>query len=117
MQAHYYIAFSILSTALEDSSFGLKGIHIANTILNYFYLGLLIWLYPCAIVGFALFTIYMTVSALVLAFKGLDQLVKEHKGSLGLGDFFKDAIFWKIVGSTTLYVFASLLFVSQAPCH
>jgi chitin synthase len=104
MQAHYYIAFSILSTALEDPSFGLKGINIANIILNYFYLGLLImcfilalgnrpqgskWGYTLAIVGFALITIYMTVSALVLAFKGLDQLEKEHKGSLGLGDFFQ----------------------------
>jgi chitin synthase len=38
----YSIAFSILSTALEDPSFGLKGIHIANIILNCFYLGLLI---------------------------------------------------------------------------
>jgi chitin synthase len=56
------------------------------------------------------------VSALVLAFKGLDQLVKDSKGSLYLGDFFSDVIFWNIVLSLAatlgLYVFASLIFVS-----
>jgi chitin synthase len=72
----------------------LKGIYITNIILNYCYLGLLImcfilalgnrpqgseWPYTFAIVGFAFITIYMTVSALVLAFKGLDQLVKDSR--------------------------------------
>jgi len=119
---------------LEDPSFGLKGIHIANILLNYFYLGLLImcfilalgnrpqgaiWGYTLAIIGFGLITIFMTVSALLLAFKGLDQLVKEHKGSLSLGDFFSDSIFRNIVLSLAatlgLYVFASLIFVSRFP--
>jgi chitin synthase len=69
MQAHYYIAFSILSHTLEDPSFGLKGINIVNIFLNYFYLGLLImcfilslgnrpqgsnWGYTLAIIGFGL---------------------------------------------------------------
>jgi chitin synthase len=126
MQVHYYIAFSILSSALEDPSFNLKGIHVANIILNYCYPGLLImcfvlalgnrppgstWPYTFAIVGFAFITIYMTVSALVLAFKGLDQLVKDNKGSLDLGDFFSNAISWNIVLSLAatlgLYMFAS----------
>lgn len=77
MQANFYISFIILSDALEDDSFGLKGINIANVILEYFYLGLLItcfilslgnrpqgskWGYTTAIVGFGLITIYMTVS-------------------------------------------------------
>ena len=131
LQAHYYIAFSILSHALEDPSFGLKGINVANIFVNYFYLGLLImcfilalgnrpqgsnWGYTLAIVGFGLITIFMTVSALLLAFKGLDQLVKAHKGGLSLGDFFSDSIFRNIVLSLAatlgLYVFASLIFVS-----
>ena len=109
LQAHYYIAFSILSHALEDPSFGLKGI---NIFVNYFYLGLLImcfilalgnrpqgsnWGYTLAIVGFGLITIFMTVSALLLAFKGLDQLVKAHQGGLSLEDFFSDSIFRNIV--------------------
>jgi chitin synthase len=132
IQAHYYIAFSILSTALEDPTFGLKGIHIANILLDYFYLGLLImcfilalgnrpqgskWPYTLAIIGFGFITIYMTVSALVLAFKGLDQLVKDNKGSLTSGDFFSNPIFRNIVLSLAatlrLYVFASLIFVSR----
>lgn len=40
---NYYIAFTILSNALEDPSFNLGGwIHVLNVILNYFYLGLLV---------------------------------------------------------------------------
>ena len=77
MQANYYIAFAILAKAMEDESFGLKGINIFNIILNYFYVGLLIacfilslgnrpqgakWFYTGAMIGFALITIYMTVS-------------------------------------------------------
>lgn len=62
---------------MEDKSFNLRGINIVNVILNYFYLGLLImcfilslgnrpqgskWGYTMAIVGFAIVTVYMTVS-------------------------------------------------------
>lgn len=61
---------------MEDPSFHLKGIHVANVILEYFYLGLLImcyilalgnrpqgakWFYTLAFIGFAIITIYMTV--------------------------------------------------------
>lgn len=61
---------------MEDPSFNLKGIHVVNIILNYFYMGLLImcfilslgnrpqgakWGYTTAIIGFGLVTIYMTV--------------------------------------------------------
>jgi chitin synthase len=75
-QANYYIAFKILSEALEDNAFKLKGIHIVNIILDYVYLGLLImcfilslgnrpqgskWGYTFAIIGFGFITIYMTV--------------------------------------------------------
>jgi hypothetical protein len=59
----------------------------------------------------------MTISVPVLAFKGLDVLIKENKGSLTLSDFFTNAIFRNIVLSLAamlgLYVFASLLFVSS----
>ena len=76
IKANYYIAFVILSEALEDPSFGLPWIHILNTVLNYFYVGLLLmcfilslgnrpqgskWGYTLAMIGFALITIYMTV--------------------------------------------------------
>lgn len=48
-------------------------------------------------IGFAFIMIYMIVSALVLAFKGLDVLIKEIKGLLTLSDFFTNTIFRKIV--------------------
>ncbi len=65
-----------MSESLEDPSFKLKGIHIANLILEYMYLGLIVmcyilalgnrpqgakWGYTLAFIGFALITVYMTV--------------------------------------------------------
>ena len=63
---------------MEDPSFHLgKGIHIVNIILEYMYVGLLVtcfllalgnrpqgakWFYTMAFVGFAVITVYMTVS-------------------------------------------------------
>ncbi len=68
------------------------------------------WGYTLAIIRFALVTIFVTVSALLLAFKGLNRLVK------GSGDFFSDAIFQSIVLSLAerlgLYVVASVILVS-----
>ena len=85
--------------------FGLKGISIANIFINYFYLCLLLlvvcfilplgnrpqgskWEYTLAMIGFALITIYMTISALVLGLKGLDRFIKDNKRSWTLSDFF-----------------------------
>lgn len=68
---------------MEAPSFGLKGIHIANDLLKYFYLGLLVTcfllalgnrpqgskhVYTFAIVGFGLITVYMTVRLLLSFF-------------------------------------------------
>lgn len=65
-----------MAGAIEDPSFGLKGIHVLNDILKYTYLGLLVmcfllsmgnrpqgakWQYTIAIIGFGIITIYMTV--------------------------------------------------------
>ena len=81
-KANYYIAFAILSEALEDPSFHLPWIHILNTILNYFYVGLLLmcfilslgnrpqgskWGYTLAMIGFAIITIYMTVCPIIIS--------------------------------------------------
>ncbi|KAK7045814.1 Chitin synthase 4 [Paramarasmius palmivorus] len=41
-RTNYYIAFVILSDGMEDPQFNIKGIHVVNVILNYFYLGLLV---------------------------------------------------------------------------
>lgn len=78
LKGNYYIAFIILSQSLEDDELGItKGIHIVNLILNYFYVGLLVMCfilalgnrpqgskraYTFAFIGFAVITIYMTVS-------------------------------------------------------
>ncbi|KAF8633773.1 hypothetical protein AX15_001279 [Amanita polypyramis BW_CC] len=123
--ANYFIAFVILSDALE--SFNFKGIRIFNIILEYVYVGLLImcfllslgnrpqgskWGYTFAFIGFALITIYMTFSAFLLAVKGLENIAISH-GGITLGTFFSNTIFRNIIISLTatlgLYVLASLL--------
>ncbi|KAF8187725.1 glycosyltransferase family 2 protein [Pholiota molesta] len=125
--ANYYIAFSILSDSMEDKEFNLKGIHTANVILNYFYLGLLImcfilslgnrpqgskWGYTGAMIGFAFITIYMTVAAFLLAFKGLGNLAKAQ--TLTFASIFTNHIFRNIVVSLVatlgLYIIASIIF-------
>ncbi|KAF8148234.1 glycosyltransferase family 2 protein [Crassisporium funariophilum] len=126
--ANYYIAFSILSESMEDPSFNLHGIATVNIILDYFYLGLLImcfilslgnrpqgskWGYTGAMIGFALVTVYMTVAAFLLAFKGISNLATAD-GPLSLGDIFTNKIFRNIVLSLLatlgLYILASLIF-------
>ncbi|THU77602.1 glycosyltransferase family 2 protein [Dendrothele bispora CBS 962.96] len=126
--ANYYIAFVILADAMEDPSFNIKGINILNIILNYLYLGLLVmcfllslgnrpqgskWAFTTAIIGFGVITIYMTVAAFLLAFKGIDNLVKADNG-LNVGSLFTNSIFRNIVLSLLatlgLYIVASLIF-------
>ena len=61
---------------MEDHTFDFKGIHIANLILEYFYVGLVLmcfilalrnrpqgskWMFTLAFVGFAILTVYMMV--------------------------------------------------------
>ncbi|KAF5374183.1 hypothetical protein D9615_008867 [Tricholomella constricta] len=132
-QANYFIAFSILTDAMEDEAFNLKGIHIVNVILTYFYLGLLImsfilslgnrpqgskWGYTTAFIGFGFITIYMTIAAFLLAFKGIQSVADTVQGGLNrpleLSDVFTNPIFRNIVLSLLatlgLYILSSLLF-------
>jgi chitin synthase len=107
--------------------FGPKGINIVNIIIIYFYLCLLVmcfivtlsnrpegskWGYTLAMIAFAFIKIYMTISALVLAFKGPNELInlKGHKGTLRMRSFRN--IVLSLAVTLGLYVFASLLFVS-----
>ncbi|KAJ8691954.1 Chitin synthase 4 [Pleurotus ostreatus] len=127
--ANYYIAFVILSTSLEQADFNLKGINVANIILNYFYLGLLIlcfllslgnrpqgskWGYTAAFVGFGVITIYMTTAAFLLAIKSIQNLAKEDPDGLQVDDLFSNIIFRNIILSLAatygLYLVASLIF-------
>ncbi|KIO23871.1 glycosyltransferase family 2 protein [Tulasnella calospora MUT 4182] len=126
---NYYVSFFILAGAIEDPSFGLKGIHILNDILKYTYLGLLVmcfllsmgnrpqgakWAYTIAIIGFAIITVYMTFAAFFLAIKGIENVRVGNGGTITFGTLFQDKIFFTIVLSLVatlgLYIFASLLF-------
>ncbi|KAH7102577.1 glycosyltransferase family 2 protein [Auriculariales sp. MPI-PUGE-AT-0066] len=129
---NYYIAFKILANAMEAPEFKFKGISIANTILNFFYGGLLImcfllsmgnrpqgakWPYTGAILGFGVITVYMTFSAFFLAYKGVQNIAEAEKvegNVLGPDDLFKNAVFRNIVVSLLatvgLYLIASILF-------
>lgn len=131
--SNYYIAFAILSNGMEDPSFNIGGIKVVNVILNYFYLGLLVtcfilslgnrpqgskWGYTLAFIGFGIITIYMTVAAFLLAFKGIgniaDQINEEKGRPINIGDAFTNSIFRNIVISLLatlgLYILASLIF-------
>jgi chitin synthase len=72
--------------------------------------------YTLAIVGFAFITIYMTLAAGLLAYKGIEKMINKHKGHWEIGDFLGNLIFrnvvLSIVGTLGLYIFASLIFVS-----
>lgn len=136
IQGNFYISFVILSNSMEDPSFKLvPAIHIVNVILQYFYLGLLVMCFilslgnrpqgsklafTLAIVGFALITVYMTVAAFLLAFKGIEAIAAEKGGSLNISDAFTNSIFRNIVLSLLatlgLYIIASVIFVSFSWC-
>ncbi|KAH0832307.1 glycosyltransferase family 2 protein [Lanmaoa asiatica] len=122
---NYYIAFVILTNALEDY---IPSLHYPNLVLNYFYLGLLIMCfllalgnrpqgakraYTLAFVGFGLITIYVTVSAFLLAYKGVESVAQSEGRAIKASDFFTDAIFRNIVLSLVatlgLYIISSLL--------
>lgn len=126
--ANFYIAFVILSNAMEDSTFHITGINVVNLILNYLYLGLLVmcfllslgnrpqgskFAFTASMIGFSVITIYMTVAAFLLAFKGIDQIADDN-GGLNAGDLFTNTIFRNIVLSLLatlgLYIIASLIF-------
>jgi len=128
-QGNYYIAFIILSKALEGY---VPKISILNMILNYFYLGLLImcfllslgnrpqgskWGYTLAFIGFGFVTIYMTVAAFLLAYKGIQSVAQAEGRAIQVSDFFKNSIFTDVVLSLAatlgLYIVASLIFVSR----
>jgi len=123
---NYYIAFSILTNALEVY---ISSLHYVNLVLNYFYLGLLItcfllslgnrpqgakWAYTLAFIGFGLITIYMTVSAFLLAYKGVESVAQSEGRAVQASDFFTNTIFRDIVLSLLatlgLYILSSLLF-------
>jgi chitin synthase len=77
VQGNFFISFFVLTNALEDPKIiGGKGIEVINEILKYSYVGLLLTCfilalgnrpqgssrtYTLAFIGYAIFTLYMTV--------------------------------------------------------
>lgn len=126
-QGNYFIAFTVLSNALEDPSYNLKGIHVVNIILEYFYVGLLLmcfilalgnrpqgskWAFTAAFIGFALVTLYMTVGfeqiicprvLMTLQFAAIFlavrgiQGVEKDNGGIDVGHLFSNSIFRNVV--------------------
>ncbi|KAH7337302.1 chitin synthase-domain-containing protein [Rhizoctonia solani] len=129
---NYYIAFVILTQSM--GSLGPGVLKVLNTILTYFYLGMLVMCYLLALgnrpqgsklgytmsfIGFALITIYMTFAAFFLAVRSVQDIANEKQGALAFSDFFTNTIFRNVVLSIAatlgLYIVASLLFLE--PWH
>ncbi|KAF8669686.1 Chitin synthase [Rhizoctonia solani] len=106
---NYYIAFVILTQSMGD--LGPGALKILNTILNYFYLGMLVMCYllslgnrpqgskfgyTMAFIGFALITIYMTFAAFFLAVRSI-QTITASEGPLTFNDFFTNTIFRNVL--------------------
>lgn len=74
------------------------------------------WAYTTAFLGFACVTVYMTVCAVFLAIKGIEDVKNGNNGTISVGTLFSNKIFFNIVISLAatvgLYVISSLLFVS-----
>ncbi|TFY80015.1 hypothetical protein EWM64_g4002 [Hericium alpestre] len=126
---NFFISFFVVTNALEDPNIiGGRAIKVVNTILEYAYVGLLLMSfmlslgnrpqgskhgYTLAFVGFALFTVYMTFSAIFLAVKGIQQVANDEDRGIKFGDLFSNSIFRDIVISLAatygLYVVASII--------
>ena len=130
---NYYIIFNILTTSLEDSSFGLTGIKYFNDVLKYYYIALLICCFLLALgnrpagarktyafimCSFAAITAYMLFAAGFITAKGIinakDAIEADGTGAFTLSDVFSNATFRNIVISLLstygLYLIASLIF-------
>ncbi|KAK9900585.1 glycosyltransferase family 2 protein [Cystobasidium minutum MCA 4210] len=135
--ANYFIAFSILTHSLEDTSFGLGWAKYVNAVLHYTYLGLLVMcfllsmgnkpqgskkMYTFAMVMFAIITAYMIFAAFFITVKGIinaKNAIEADGGTLSIGDIFTNPIFRSIVVSLMAtygcWIFASLIFLD--PWH
>jgi len=139
---NYYIIFNILTTSLEDSSFGLTGIKYFNDVLKYYYIALLICCFLLALgnrpagarktyafimCSFAFITAYMLFAAGFITAKGIinarDAIEADGTSEFTLSDVFSNATFRNIVISLLstygLYLIASLIFfdVSTRSLH
>lgn len=75
------------------------------------------WGYTLAFIGFAIITIDMTVSALLLAYKAIEGVAQSEGRAIQASDLLSNSIFRDVVVSLAatlgLYFMASLIFVSH----
>ncbi|OCH88482.1 glycosyltransferase family 2 protein [Obba rivulosa] len=125
---NYFIAYKILTEALEDTSFNLGNLTvILNMVLEYLYICLLIlsfllalgnkphgskWFYTIVMAGFAIITVYMMWAVVFLSIKGVQNAIGAVKTPKIL-DLFVNPLFRDIVVSlfatVGVYVMASII--------
>jgi chitin synthase len=74
------------------------------------------WGYTLAFIGFGVVTIYMTFSALLLAYKAIESVAKSEGRAIQASDLLSNSTFRDVVLSLAatlgLYIVSSLIFVS-----
>ncbi|GAA5825607.1 hypothetical protein JCM3770_004760 [Rhodotorula araucariae] len=126
----------ILTTAMEDPSFGLSGIKYFNICVRYYYIALLLCCFILALgnrpqgakgfylviaVSYALIMVYMLIAAGVITYYGVQnakEAIEAEGGNFTVGDIFTNATFRNIVISLlstyALYLVSSLMFFDPA---
>ncbi|KIJ49461.1 glycosyltransferase family 2 protein [Sphaerobolus stellatus SS14] len=117
---NFYLFFIILTSSLEDPSFGLPGISFFNTIVHYCYAGLVVasflfalgnkpkaavWKYKLSSIFFACLTLYLFVAAIASAAQ-----VGKHPGTVIYGQ-----TILSVIVTYAVYALSSLLFLD--PFH
>ncbi|GAA5928047.1 hypothetical protein JCM3775_002798 [Rhodotorula graminis] len=133
---NWYIIMFILTTAMEDSSFGLNGIKYFNICVQYYYVALLLCCFILALgnrpqgakgfylviaISFALIMVYMLIAAGVITYYGVKNAkdaIEAEGGKFTASDIFTNATFRNIVISLlstyALYLISSLIFFDPA---
>ncbi|BGP49869.1 Chitin synthase 4 [Rhodotorula kratochvilovae] len=133
---NWYIIMYILTTAMEDPSFGLNGIQYFNICVRYYYIALLLCCFILALgnrpqgakgfylviaISFALIMVYMLIAAGVITYYGVKNAkdaIEAEGGSFTASDIFTNATFRNIVISLlstyALYLISSLIFFDPA---
>lgn len=133
---NWYIIMYILTTSMEDASFGLKGIHYFNRVVQYYYVALLLCCFILAlgnrpqgshgfyliiIISFALIMVYMLVAAGVITYYSIvnaKDAIEASGGKFSISDVFTNTTFRNIVISLlstyALYLISSLIFFDPA---
>ncbi|TNY17016.1 class II chitin synthase [Rhodotorula diobovata] len=133
---NWYIIMFILTTAMEDPSFGLNGIKYFNICVQYYYVALLVCCFILALgnrpqgskgfylviaISFALIMVYMLIAAGIITYYGVKNAkdaIEAEGGTFTASDIFTNTTFRNIVISLlstyALYLVSSLIFFDPA---